>query len=493
MRGVWWPPALTSEQPAPRRLLIGILLLYAAATLLIALHHEPWRDEADSWLVARDLPLSDVVGWSRLAGTPWLWYAVLLPFARSGMPYIAQALIHWTLAVTCAALFLLRAPFSATFKTLFLFSFYPLYQYAAIARSYTLGILLLFSLVALHGRRHARPLLYALFVALLANVNAHSGGAAFAAASWFAIDLVRQRSREPRQWAALSLMAFGLATAFLQIYTPGHVVPPQVVSAPYFGAFFDAAARAFVPFSEAAPAKVAGIALLGLIAVAIRRNRGALWFLTITLAALAFIFTYLWIGGYRHYGLVLIHVVAALWLAADAVDASRLRTAVAIALQLSLAVSILPAVRFAYADLTSAFSGSREMATYVLDHHRNVEIAAHPPPQCEAVLPYLPRKTFFYAALGEPGSFMKWNRAYRVAIGMPAQRAAEAAAKHYGTREWLFLTASPLPSPDAAGLSLLYATHEPLMEPRDAAPVANDERYWLYGSTHATTNATPAH
>jgi hypothetical protein len=485
---VWWSPiALTSARPLPRTLAATLLILYAAATLIVTLHHEPWRDEAETWLVARDLPLSQTLTWTRAAGTPILWPALVVPFARAGAPYVAQSLLNWAIMMAAAALFLFRAPFTATTKALFLLSFYMAYQYAVIARTYALGILLLFCVVALHDRRHSWPIAYAIVVALLASANAHSGAAAFAVAAWFVFGLVRSRGRAAvRAWVAALIMFAGIAAAVVQLRTSGHFIPPNVISPPYWGAFVEATAGAFFPAFQSSLTTLAACGILVLIVTFIRRNGAALWLALLSFAGLAFIFTYLWIAGYRHYGLVLMTSIAALWLAAKPGEESRLSSIVAIALNVALASSIVLTVRFASADLTRNFSGSREMARFLEQHHRDDgELAAHPPAHCEAVLPYLSRRTLYYPALGETGSYLKWDRALRVAQATRAAVVAGRAAQHYGTRPWLFLTAQPLEAPETYGLKLLYATHEPLMEPRDAQQQANDERYWLYGSTHA--------
>jgi hypothetical protein len=456
--------------------LIALLLIWALTALTLTLRHEPWRDEADSWLVARDLPLSGVVPWTRAAGTPFLWYVVVMPLARGGMPYATQGILHLCIATAAMTVFVFRAPFTLTTKALFLFSFYPLYTYGVIARSYSLGILLTFVLAALHGRRDAHPLIYAAVVALLCNVNAHSVGIAAAAMLLFAIGL-------RRHWLALVIMAAGMAAAFAQLYTPGYLVPPNVVGPPWHGAFLHAAAHAFLPSFESGWTTLWAIALLAAIAIAIRKSIAALAMLVIAQGGLAAIFTYLWIAGYRHHGLVLILTVTALWIGADAAQRSRTAPVVAVMLNLSLALSIPLAIRFARDDLTKHYSGSKEMAAFILRNGMaNAAITAHSPAHTEAVLAHLPHRTFWYAGLGEDGSYMKWDRAYRVAMSTPAARAAGKAASHFRDRQWLFLSSTPLPDSERWGLTLLYATHEPLIEQRDEGPLRNDERYWLYRS-----------
>jgi hypothetical protein len=461
------------ETPPKRWLLVVLFAAYAVATLVLTLHHEPWRDEADSWLVARDLPLPDVLSWTQHSGTPFLWYTLLLPFARAGFPFATQSMLHLVIVLAAAAVFLAQAPFSITTKALFLFSFYPLYEYGAIARNYALAILLTFGLLALHRRREQHLVAYALLVALLPNANAHSIGIAAPMILLFAIEVVTRRRSELRYWGALAIMCGGMLLSFVQLRSAAQ----HVISAPWDGAFFEAASRAFIPSMSNGWTTLWAIAFLVVLVVAIRRNAAALTLLVCSLSTLAIIFTYVWIAGFRHYGLVLVAVIATLWLA----ERTPGLVPAMVMLNLSLLASIPAAMRFGVSDLRANFSASKEMAGYLARNGlESEEIAAHQPAQCEAVLPHLRRKSFWYAALGENGSYMKWDKRYRIGQVTRTDAASMAAAQHFGDREWLFLSTSPLPHPEQQQLTLLYATHEPLMETIDADGRPIDERYWLY-------------
>jgi hypothetical protein len=479
-----------SRSSQPPWLLHSILVVYGLLTLVLTLRHEPWRDEADSWLVARDLPLANFIEWTRSIGTPGLWHLLVSPLARTGMPYATQGLLHWALIVAAAALFVHKSPFTIATKVLFLFSFYPAYQYAVIARSYALGILLAFCVAALYPTRFVAPLRYAIAVALLCNANPHSSGIAGAVMAAYGIELLISHSRDGRRWTALMIMFCGLVLAFIQLYTPGYVVPPNVISAPWYGAFFEAAARGFLPWFESELARLWAIAVLALVLIAIRRSLPSVVIFVLSHVGLALIFTYLWIGGFRHFGLVLVVTVLALWIALyDGAEESRSRRVAVALLNVSLVLSIPMTLQFARADFTEAFSGSKEMAQFILRNGlENAEIAAHPPAHAEAVLAYLPKKTFWYAALGEPGSYMKWDRNYQRAMAQHSEPAAAATLEHYGERDWLFLTSRPLANPAEHGLTLVYQTRGKLIEPRDAAPLPNDEKYWLYRHARVGTN-----
>src|SRR5450755_3413611 len=149
MSDAWNPFRLTAEDRFPTPLAVVVLLIFVAGTLYTGLHHEPWRDEADAWLAARDLPLSQMVpDWTAHAGTPVLWYLILKTIIYSGLPYLAETIINLLFAWAAAAVLVFAAPFTRLTKILFLGSYFFAYEYAVIARSYALAVLLIFLAVA---------------------------------------------------------------------------------------------------------------------------------------------------------------------------------------------------------------------------------------------------------------------------------------------------------------------------------------------------------
>lgn len=162
--------------------------IYSSLVLTCALRHEAWFDEAQSWLLARDATLKELLAvYSRYEGTPALWQVVLMPFAKLGFPYDDLSTISAALAITGVALFLWRAPFPLWMKVLFPFCYFPLFQYAVIARSYALFPPLLWGIAILFPRRTtSQALPYFALLALLANASLH--GALIAAVlfvEWF--------------------------------------------------------------------------------------------------------------------------------------------------------------------------------------------------------------------------------------------------------------------------------------------------------------------
>jgi hypothetical protein len=148
--------------------------VWLAAAILVERRHEPWADEAQAWLLARDLPISAL--WMRelrYEGSPGLWHTILFAAQHVFHPgYGAIGFIGLFFAALGAAFMLWRAPFPRPLRYLLLFSFFIAYQYAIVARPYTLIPLLAF-VAASCFRDVERPWKITVALLLLSLVTAH--------------------------------------------------------------------------------------------------------------------------------------------------------------------------------------------------------------------------------------------------------------------------------------------------------------------------------
>ena len=156
------------------------LFLYSGLVAFAIPYHEPFVDEAQAWQLARSLSLPALfVKFIRYEGTPGLWHFLLWILTRIHVSYSG---LHWlcgATAVVATSLLIFRSPFPRYLKLLLPFTYFLLFQYAIIARSYILVPLLLY-LVAICWKKN--PAWIALLLGLLANVALHaaiiSGGLA---------------------------------------------------------------------------------------------------------------------------------------------------------------------------------------------------------------------------------------------------------------------------------------------------------------------------
>ena len=90
---------------------IVVFLLYAVVTLIMVFHHEIWRDEAQAWLVVRDLNIIEMAQHVRTEGHPLLWYFVILPLTKIFQGFYAvfsMQILNWFLVVLGMGIFVFK-------------------------------------------------------------------------------------------------------------------------------------------------------------------------------------------------------------------------------------------------------------------------------------------------------------------------------------------------------------------------------------------------
>jgi len=173
----------------------AIFAAYCALLAWTIAHHVPWADEAQSWLLARDLSLAAIYGkYLHYEGTPGLWYLFLWFLVRL---HVGYSLMHWIAGAVAAAgtwVFLRYSPFPQILRATLPFTFYLAYQYAVIARSYIAVPLCVFLAATLlrNPLRHLMAL--AVVLGLLANLCAQGFVLSAGFALILAARLLRRRS-----------------------------------------------------------------------------------------------------------------------------------------------------------------------------------------------------------------------------------------------------------------------------------------------------------
>jgi hypothetical protein len=440
----------------------GLFVLYAALTLWVALHHEPWLDEADTWLLMRDAPAPAVLQYASYGGTPLLFHALIWPFARTGFPYLAQQLVALGCAWAAVWLLLHARAFPAPVRLLFPFSFFPSFDYSVIARPYALFMLLLFVMAALWRTREQQPLRLAFAIALLANVTVH--GLLVAAVAGLLL-LIERRGRLRRYASATAITVAGGLLSAAQVWPR---VGGQVVArSAELATLRYVIAEAFFPDMRL-PLFWPAVLVFLLIAFAVSRRAVALAILLLSTGAMLALFLLVWMGGTRHAGLLFLLAIAALWIA-DAYGALRLRTVVMTALAVSLVWSVVTAYDYWTEEVRFPFSGGRWMAAYIREHgletaQLGAGMALLNPPLVD-----LPRTRIWYPERREWGTYATWAFLDR---SMTDEKAIRITRDHFSGQRWYLLSNREVPDPLRGDFRLLARS------PLQWGHV--DERYWLY-------------
>ena len=486
------------------------ILGYALLTSILVAHHEPWRDEVDAWLTARDETPLAVFKLAGYSGTPALWYLLQMPFAKLGLHFATQGILNLLISVSAGAVMLWCSPLPFSLRLVWLFSYYMSFEYAVIARNYALGILLVLSAAALTEKRWERPITYGVVLALLGNVSAHFFFVAGVFwALWtgeMAMPWLKPGSGEKQVPQALAssthgsiIAASGLALAFWQLLPASDgQFAPEVLRQTEWKYFIVAPYRALLFSGDALWHLPLVIVAYGATAIWLANRRRTLAFFIGSYAALSYIFVFKYVAGTRHFGLHLIVLIVAHWLGANEALGKplfrlperwcyRARPIAIVSIGLALFVSLLMGAHIWTKEIREPFSEAQAMGDFLRTAgYADRTIAAHPPAEGSAVLGFLLPRRFYYPALGAYGSHMPWNRLYFETRSLPLEDAIAITNRAFpdwhdeAGRAVLLLTIEPLQKPYAQEFQLLHRTSGSAWEVKEEvyylyAPVAHGE------------------
>ena len=136
------------------------------------IHHAMWRDEMQAWSLARDSgSWREIFHALHYEGHPCLWYLILYGIVQWTLEPFAMQFAHILIASFSVFIFLRCSPFRRFYKILFIFGYFPFYEYAIKSRGYALGILIIFIICSLWENRHKNYIFISLLivVSIIAN------------------------------------------------------------------------------------------------------------------------------------------------------------------------------------------------------------------------------------------------------------------------------------------------------------------------------------
>jgi hypothetical protein len=395
-----------------------ILICYAAYIALVLHEHEPWTDEAQSWLLARDASIPDLLfKYLRYEGTPGLWHLLLAIPAKLGMSYFSLNVVGALCAFAGVYLLVRYSPFPLWLKALLPFTYFLAYQYAIVARSYCLIAPVLFATAICYRKRDEAYGRFAICILLLAHISLHT--TLMAGAIWlFEVGALlkdwRAGNAEKLQTRViwLGVLSVNFLLIIWQLWPP----PDLIIREPYelrISAFIfkNAMAEAF-----SLPVGLGFVFLFALLPILyVRRTAGlCLVGLALPLALMCFRYYAPW-----HAGTLLLFVVFAVWIALGRGDSeirhvSWLKPVLAnraalAALAVVSVIQIREAAIAGWHDYDSPYSGSLAAAEYIRDEGIDRRTVNALDIHSFSILPYF--KVNFFANFKNrlPGSFWIWS------------------------------------------------------------------------------------
>lgn len=152
-----------------------VLLLYAGSLIVIMGYHEPWYDEAQAWLIARDATILELIGSiTHYEGHPPIYFLILMPLAKLGVTFeLGIKSVNFVFAVAAMGIFIFKAPFPPLIRYTIPFTYFFFYQHGVISRPYSM-MMLGFVLSALfYKERNRKPFRFIASLAIVCGASAY--------------------------------------------------------------------------------------------------------------------------------------------------------------------------------------------------------------------------------------------------------------------------------------------------------------------------------
>ena len=209
------------ERRIRRHILYAALIAcYVAFHLFVISVHEPWRDEAQAWLIGKNMTLPEIFRDLSNEGHPCLWFLVIKAVSRLGLPYSSFWIVSLVFMTAAAVLLLYEAPFPLPVKVIVLAGAVFTYYNPVLTRSYCVTVLLVIVTAILYKRRERYPVLFGLATALLFQTHVLMAGLGLGLAAVTGIDALSKKEGRKGRILCLLIEAAGLAVLVLSLRQP---------------------------------------------------------------------------------------------------------------------------------------------------------------------------------------------------------------------------------------------------------------------------------
>ncbi len=482
---------------------LGAALYFVIAFAAVA-HHELWRDEMQSWLIARESgSVAELLKNYRYEGHPGVWFFLLYAVTRCAASPFWMQMLNLAIATGSAYLILSRAPFRLLHRILLCASYFVFYEYGTISRNYGAGVFLLLLYCAVTASRQARWWVAAGTLALLANTSVFGTILALSlTAGTLVLPFIAGKREEERPgWSGREVaLGAGLVIAACLLAALQMNPPPDAGFAEKWRLDLDpmrvamTAAGAWVAHlplpastdhfwntnlvSDSLRARwllPASVVLLAFLGYCLARSRSA--FVTYCLATGGtLVFIYLRLVPYaRHFGHLFLAFVACLWLArleenrGTREGGRRFLRMREVAVTGILVAQCAGSVIAAAADWKLPFSQAKATAEFIRHSARpGVLLVGHVDNVVTGVSGYLGQRIFFLTT-GAPGSYKVWRHIEKAPTPLTLFEDARRLATQ---RQQEILLISNWKLPPGAGAPPALAAFE--------GSIVADENFYLY-------------
>ena len=337
-----------------------ILITFIVLSTIVSLKHEYWADEANTWLIVREVSIIDLFKeHMSLNGHPFVFIFIIKIFQLLGFKYNYYRIISLLFSSLGVAFFLFKSTYKWYVKILIPFTFFIFYQYTVITRGYCL-LLLLFSLLAsIWEDKDNHYILFTFLLFILTNLEAYTF---LIAGSIYLLELIKYfkdiKINKQNKKKTICLIILFLSFVFTTIY-----MFPRPKNVTQYGAIHLVLSDAFI-YSETMPYILSGVFTLLIIGFIIylylkQKKKKELIELGILLTPMYLFFSFFY-GNYWHAGIIFVLFLFSSW-----IHEINKNKAFNIFIVLVCFVQIFWSIKSSINDYKYIYSPSKQVADYI--------------------------------------------------------------------------------------------------------------------------------
>lgn len=397
-----------------------LFLIYASITFIMVWFHEPWRDESQKWLIARDNNFWGVIEMAAYEGHPALWTMLVFPLATLGFSIFSMQVLNWVIMCTAIWIFIKNAPFNIYIKYVFCLSYFMMFEYCVIARNYCLVMLGLVLIASFYKTRKQNIVPYALSLFLLTQSHVLVIGVVLA--------LLFLQLLEFKEFSIKKHLIFfvivlaGVLLLFLQVKRPPDSIFPLMLENIEIDLIknyiFDFIASIMYVISPLPINWIGSIFILLLLIFLLEIEFKFIAIFFISVLPIIIVGSSIYDLARWHFLLSFIYFIIVIWI--NKIETLNLNFSFKQQKKISLGGCVLFIILFisAYVNLryieleiNQPFSDGKESAEIIQNknYSKTHFIIGHDTFIPPVLLPYFPNLKLYYPAYSEYGSFAKWR------------------------------------------------------------------------------------
>ena len=148
-----------------------IFLAFLAGLIIMSFYHENWRDEAQAFLLCRDMNFFDFFKNIHYEGHPIFYYLFLFPLVKLGFGPKSVNILSFVFMSIAVYLIIFKTDLKSWKKIVLILNYPVLYEFSVIGRSYSLVFLLLIIFGIIYPKRFEKPISFAIVLGCLLNTH----------------------------------------------------------------------------------------------------------------------------------------------------------------------------------------------------------------------------------------------------------------------------------------------------------------------------------